>query len=171
MSLLFNMLSGLVIAFLSRRKQLLISWLQSPSAVNLEPPKIKPVTISIVSPSIFMKWWGWMPWSSSFECWALSQLFHFHQVLLYFLPKRWCHLHIWGYWYFSWQPWFQLVLPPTWHLTLTKHDPLEKGMTNQLSILALRTPWTIWKGKKIWHERWTPQVGRCPICSWRRVKK
>ena len=76
MSLLFNMLSGLVIAFLSRSKQLLISWLQSPSAVNLEPPKIKPVTISIVSPSIFMKWRGWMPWSSSFECWALSQLFH-----------------------------------------------------------------------------------------------
>ena len=52
MSLLFNMLSRLVIAFLSRRKCLLISWLQSPSAVILEPPKIKSVTVSIVSPSI-----------------------------------------------------------------------------------------------------------------------
>ena len=52
MSLLFNMLSMLVIAFLSRSKHLLISWLQSPSAVILEPPKIKSVTVSIVSPSI-----------------------------------------------------------------------------------------------------------------------
>ena len=52
MSLLFNMLSRLVIAFLPRSKRLLISWLQSPSAVILEPKKIKPVTISIVSPSI-----------------------------------------------------------------------------------------------------------------------
>ena len=49
MSLLFNMLSRLVIAFLPRSKHLLISWLQSPSAMILEPPKIKSV---IVSPSI-----------------------------------------------------------------------------------------------------------------------
>ena len=52
MSLLFNMLSRLVIAFLPRRKHLLISWLQSPSAVILEPPKIKSDTVSTVSPSI-----------------------------------------------------------------------------------------------------------------------
>ena len=52
MSLLFNMLSRLVITFLPRSKCLLISWLQSPSAVISEPPKIKSVTISIVSPSI-----------------------------------------------------------------------------------------------------------------------
>ena len=52
MSLLFNMLSRLVIAFLPRSKCLLISWLQSPSAVILEPPKLKSVTVSIVSPSI-----------------------------------------------------------------------------------------------------------------------
>ena len=51
MSLLFNMLSSLVIAFLSRSNCLLISWLQS-SAVILEPPKIKSVTVSTVSPSI-----------------------------------------------------------------------------------------------------------------------
>ena len=50
MSLLFNMLSRLVITFLPRSKHLLISWLQSPSAVILEPPKIKSAT---VSPSIF----------------------------------------------------------------------------------------------------------------------
>ena len=52
MSLLSNMLSKLVIAFLSRSKHLLISWLQSPSAMILEPKKIKSVTVSIVYPSI-----------------------------------------------------------------------------------------------------------------------
>jgi len=51
-SLLFNMLSRLVIAFLPRSKCLLISWLRSPSAVILEPKKIKSITVSIVSPSI-----------------------------------------------------------------------------------------------------------------------
>ena len=55
MSLLFNMLSRLVMAFLPRSKCLLISWLQSTSAVILEPKKIKSVTVSIVSPSICMK--------------------------------------------------------------------------------------------------------------------
>ena len=50
--LLFNMLSRFVIAFIPRSKRLLISWLQSPSAVILEPPKIKSVTVSIVSPFI-----------------------------------------------------------------------------------------------------------------------
>ena len=52
MSLLFNMLSRLVITFLPRSKHLLISWLQSPSAVILERPQIKSATVSTVSPSI-----------------------------------------------------------------------------------------------------------------------
>ena len=52
MSLIFNMLSMLVITFLPRSKRFLISWLQSPSAVILEPPKIKTETVSTVSPSI-----------------------------------------------------------------------------------------------------------------------
>ena len=52
MSLLFNMLSRLVITFLPRSKHLLISWLQSPSAVILEPPKIRSDTASTVSPPI-----------------------------------------------------------------------------------------------------------------------
>ena len=52
MSLLFNMLSRFLIAFLPRSKRLLISWLQSPSAVILEPKKIKSATVSTVSPSI-----------------------------------------------------------------------------------------------------------------------
>ena len=53
MSPLFNMLSRLVITFLPRSKRLLISWLQSPSAVILEPPRIKSDTVYIVSPCIF----------------------------------------------------------------------------------------------------------------------
>ena len=52
MSLFFNMLSRLVITFLLRSKRLLISWLQSPSAVILKPQKIKSATVSTVSPSI-----------------------------------------------------------------------------------------------------------------------
>ena len=59
MSLLFSMLSRLAIAFLPRSKHLLISWLQSPSVVTLEPPKIKSVTVSIVSPSICHEVMGW----------------------------------------------------------------------------------------------------------------
>ena len=58
MFLLFNILSRLVITFLPRSRHLLISWLQSPSAVILEPKKIKPVTVSIVSPSICHKVMG-----------------------------------------------------------------------------------------------------------------
>ena len=59
MSLLLNMLSRLVIIFLPRSKRLLILRLQSPSAVILEPPKMK---VSLCFPIYFaMKWWDWMP--------------------------------------------------------------------------------------------------------------
>ena len=63
MSLLLNTLSRLVITFLPRSKCLLISWLQSPSAVILKPKKIKSLTISIVPHLFAMKWWDRMPWS------------------------------------------------------------------------------------------------------------
>ena len=68
MSLLFNMLSRFVIAFLPRRKHLLISWLQSPSAVILEPPKIKSDTVSTVSPSICHEAMGPDAMTFVFEC-------------------------------------------------------------------------------------------------------
>ena len=84
MSLLFNMLSRLVITFLLRSKSLLISWLQSPSAVILEPRKIKSATVSTVSPSICHEVMG--PDAMIFVFWILSfkptfslSLFHFHQ--------------------------------------------------------------------------------------------
>ena len=74
-SLLFNMLSRLVIAFLPKSKCLLISWLQSPSAVILEPKKIKCVTVSIVSPSICHEGMG--PNAMVLVFWMLSFLKRF----------------------------------------------------------------------------------------------
>ena len=68
MSLLFNMLSRFVIAFLPRSKHLLISWLQAPSAVILEPKKVKSVTVSIVFPSICYEVMGLDAMILIFEC-------------------------------------------------------------------------------------------------------
>ena len=73
MSLLFNMLSRLVIAFLPRSKHLLISWLKSPSAEILEPKKIKFLTVSIVSPSICHEMMG--PDAMILVFWMLNMLF------------------------------------------------------------------------------------------------
>ena len=116
MSLLLNMLSRLVITSLPRNKHLLISWLQSQSAVILDPQKIKSVTFS---PSICHEVMG--PDAMILVFWMLSfkQLFHSplslssrSSLVLRFLPKQWCNLHISAYWYFSWQSWFQIVLHP-----------------------------------------------------------
>ena len=118
-TLLSNMLPMLVIAFLPRSKHLLILWLQSLSAVILEPKKIKSITVSIVSHLFAMKRWEHMPWSF-FECWVLSQLFHsplspsprHYLASICFRPWGSCYLHIWGYCDFSQQSWFQFVLHP-----------------------------------------------------------
>ena len=122
MSLLFNMQSRLVIAFLPRIKRLLISQLQSPSAVILEPPKIKSHCFHCFLHVFAMQWWDWMPW---LVFWMLSFKPTFSLSCFTFLKMlfgssslssiRECHLHIWGYWYFSWQSWFQLVLHPAQH--------------------------------------------------------
>ena len=94
MPLVFNMLSTLVIAFLPRSKCLLISWLQSPSAVNLEPKKIKCVTVSMVTPCICLEVMGLNAMILVFWILSLSQLFpsplslssRGSLVLLHFLP-------------------------------------------------------------------------------------
>ena len=83
MSLLFNMLSQLVITFLPRSKCLLILWLQPPSAVILEPPKMKSATVSTFSPSICHEVMGpdamiLVIWMLSFKPTFLTLLFHFH---------------------------------------------------------------------------------------------
>ena len=75
-SLLFNTLSRFVIAFLPRSKCLLISWLQSLSAVILEPKKIKSLTVSIVFPSVFHEVMRLDAMILVFWCWVLSQLLH-----------------------------------------------------------------------------------------------
>ena len=132
MSQLFNMFYRLVIAFLPRSKRLLISWLQSPSAVILEPKKIKSVTVSIVSPSTCHEVMGLdamniVLWMLSFKpAFLLSsftfikRLFSFSSLsairvvssaylrLLIFLPAIF-------FFFFSQQSWFQLMIHPAWH--------------------------------------------------------
>ena len=120
MSLLFNMLSSLVITVLPRSKRLLISWLQSPSAVILEPKKMKSATGSTVSPSICHEVMG--PDAMTLVFWMLSfkptfslSSFTFYKRFFSFSSLsaiRVAHLHIWGCWYFSRQSWFQFVLHP-----------------------------------------------------------
>ena len=105
MSLLFNMLSRFVIDFFPRSEHLSISWLQSLSAVILEPKKIKSVTVSSFYPSICRE--VKEPDVTILVFWMLSFKPLFHSllslssrdflVLLHFLPLEWYHLHIWGF--------------------------------------------------------------------------
>ena len=87
-SLLFNMLSRFVIAFLLRSKYLLISWLQSPSVVILEPPKINSLTVSIVSPSIYHEVMGpdvFIFWTLNFK--PAFSFFSFTFIKRFFSPS------------------------------------------------------------------------------------
>ena len=114
MSLLFNMLSRLVITFFPRSKRLLISWLQSPPAVILEPKKIKSTTVSTTSSSICHEVMGadatilvfWMlrfkPTFSLFSFTFIKRLLSSSSLS----AIGCCHLFVWCYWYFSWQSWF-----------------------------------------------------------------
>ena len=143
MSLLFNMLSWCVIVLLPRASVFLMSWVSHHVQWfwSLRKKK-KSVTVSIFSPPIAMKSWVQMPQSSFFEYWVLSQFFHCFlslssrgsSVPLCFLPEGWCHLHIWGYSYFSWQPWFQLVLHPARHFAWRT---LHRSYINRVTIYSL----------------------------------
>ena len=125
MSLLLNMLSRLVITFLPRSKRLLIIWLQSPSAVILEPPKIKSATVSTVSPSICHEMMG--PDAMIFVFWMLSFKPAFSLSSFIFIKRlfssswlsaiRVVTSGLCSYWYFSKQSWFQLVIHPTQHFS------------------------------------------------------
>ena len=125
MSLFFNMLSRLVIIFLPRSKCLLISWLQSPSAVILETPKIVSTTVSTVSPFICHEVMG--PDAMILVFWMLSFKPTFSLSSFTFIKKLFSSSSLsairvvssayWGYWYFSQQSWFQLVLPPAQHFS------------------------------------------------------
>ena len=125
MSLLFNMLLRLVIAFLPRSKRLLISCLQSPSTVILEPKKIKSVTVSIVSPSICHQVVGlnamiFVFWMLSFKPTFSLSSFTFIKSL--FSSSSLSAIRVVSsvylrFWYFSQKSWFQLVLLPAQHFT------------------------------------------------------
>ena len=214
MSLIFNMLSRLVVSFLPRSKHLLISWLQSPTAVTLEPPKIKFLTL----------WWHYcrhpprelIPYPGLLNpepqpLWQATADLYLHRSHSNTQGQVWLSLCGFSWWAkpFVWALWASLAgmgfdskhnfTPPTillgllcpwmwgissqllqccataapvlvlsnsmklwampcraktdrsWWRVLTKHGPLEKGMANHFSILALRIPWTVWKGKKIGH--------------------
>ena len=123
MSLLLNILSMLVITFLPRSKGLSISWQQSLSVVILEPSKIKPVTVST-----YISYEVMGPDAMIFVVWMLSfkPTFSFSS----FTPIKWLFSStsslfairvvssaIWGYWYFTWHSWFQLVLHPAQHFS------------------------------------------------------
>ena len=147
MSLLFNMLSRFVIAFLLRNRHLLISWWQAPSAVILEPKKRKSVTVSIFSPSVCHELMRLV--ATILVFWLLNfkpafSLFFSHSsrssvVPFCFLPLDWNHLHIWGCWYFSWQFWFQLMSYPAWHFAwCTLHRG--EGSSNPLQYSCPENP-------------------------------
>ena len=120
MSLLFNMLSRLVITFLPKTKYLLILWLQSPSAVILESPKIKSVTVSIVSPSICYEVMGLdvmilVFWMLSFK--PTFSLSSFTFIKRLFSSSLLCAIRMVSSAYLKlliilWQSWFQLMLHP-----------------------------------------------------------
>ena len=118
MSLLFNTLSKLVTTFLPESKRLnVMAAVTICSDFGAQENKVC---------LCFHCFPIYLPWSDGTKCHdlsflngVLSQLFHSplssRGSLVHFLPQGWCHLHIWGYWYFSRQSWFQLVLHPAQH--------------------------------------------------------
>ena len=125
MSLLFNTLSRLIIAFLPRSKCLLISWLQSLSAVTFGAQENKvchcfhffPICHEVMwLDTMILSFLNVEILASFFFTLFFSPSSRGSLVLLCFLPLGWCHLRIWGYWYFFQKSWFQLVLHPAWHL-------------------------------------------------------
>ena len=125
MSLLYNMLSRLVIAFLPRSKCHLISWLQHCLKWFWSPPKIKSVTVSIVFPSSCHEVMGLdavilVFWMLSFKLTFSLSSFTFIKRLFSsssLSALRCFHLHIWGYWCFFWQSVFQFVFHAAQHFT------------------------------------------------------
>ena len=123
-SLLFKRMSRFVKAFLPKNKHLLISWLQSPLTVIVEPPK-RNLPLFLFFPHLFYEVMGLDTFTLAFWMLILCQLFHSHfspssrgsLVPLHFLPLEWYHLHIWGCWYFSQQSWLQPVIQPAQHFT------------------------------------------------------
>ena len=151
LSFLFNILSRFVIAFLPRSKCLLISWLQSSSAVILEPKKIKSFTAFTFSPYIWLEVMGsdamiLIFWMLSFKpAFSLSSFTLIKRPFSSFslsASLEWYHLQIWGYWCFFQQSWLQLVLHATQHFCMMYSAyKLNKHSDN---IQPWSTPFPIW---------------------------
>ena len=128
----------MVITFLPRSKCISISWLKSPSALNLEPWKIKSATVSTVSPSIYHEVMRLdamilVFWMLSFNpAFSLCSFTFIKRLFVSFLLSaiRMVYLHIWGHWYFSQQSWFQLVLQRAQHFTWCSPCMLNKQGDN-----------------------------------------
>ena len=143
------MLSRFVVAFLPRSKHLLLSWLQSPSAVILEPKKIKSVTVSSVSHLFAMKWWDRMPClrflNVEFEASLFTLLFHFRQeALLFFLLSA---ISVISSAYLNLLIFLPAILIPTCaSFSLAFHMIFSAYKLNKLgnSIQPWRTPFPIW---------------------------
>ena len=119
----FQTLSGFVITFLPRSNHLLISWLQSPSAVILDTKKGISVTTSTFSPSTCHEAMGSNAMTLLIFIFkpalSLPPLLSSRGSLvpLYFLPLEWYHPHSWRYWCFSCLSWFQHVTHPVWQFS------------------------------------------------------
>ena len=123
MSLLFNMLPRLVITFLPRSKRLLISWVQSPcSGFGAQKNKVChcfhcfPIyllceVMGLDAMILFFWMLSFKPAFSHSSFTLIKRLFSSSSLS----AIKWGHLHIWDYWYFSLQSWFQLVLHLAWH--------------------------------------------------------
>ena len=122
LSLHFNTLFRLVIAFIPKGKHLSISWLQSPSAMIWEPPKIKSVTVSIVCPciyhvvmepdaTIFFFLFRMLSFNPDFSLSSLTFIKRIFVSLL-FLPLVYYHPHVWDFLFPPLQSWLQLVIYP-----------------------------------------------------------
>ena len=141
MSLLLNMLSRLVIAFLPRSKRLFISWMQSPSAVILEPEKIKSVTVSIVSPSICQEVVGQD--AMIFIFWMLS-------CLVTYLLRMSGHIFLykmWGWrWSFCFLPYSRSTAADGFSAERPKgtHSLLKLQLADPRTQLRISDPGAVW---------------------------
>ena len=154
MSLIFNMLSRLVITFLPRSKYLLISWLQSPSAVILEPKKIKSVTVSIVSPSICYEVMG--PDAMILVFWMLSfkptfSLSYFTFIMRLFSSSSFSTIRVVSSAYLK----LLIFLPAILILACASSSPAFHMMYSAYKLNKQYTAWT-YSFFPIWNQSFVP---------------
>ena len=154
MSLLFNMLSRLVIPFLPRSKRLLISWLRSPSAVILEPPKIKSLTVSTVSASICHEVMG--PDAMILVFWMLSFKPTFSLTSFTFIKRLFSSSSLSAIRVVS-SAYLRFLIPP--YFVRYFHIGLSWWLSDKESACQCRRPgFNPWVGKIPWVRKWQPTL-------------